>query len=223
MTTRRGTLDVDGRPTTWLRRGACDGTVVLFAHGAGAPLTSDWMAAVTDALVAHGLCVARFHFPYMHRAVTEGRRRPPDRAPVCVATWHAMIARAASWKGVERIVVTGKSMGARMGTMALAERDEPAPVVGVVSFGYPLHPPGKPERLRSAHLADVGVPQLFVSGTRDPLCDLALLRRELAGVPAACLELVDGGDHSLVRTRRELPDAETPWIGAAVDAIGGWR
>lgn len=219
MTTRHGTLDVDGRPSTWTRRGAIDGTVVLFAHGAGAPLTSDWMEAVTSALVDDGLCVARFHFPYMHRVVTEGKRRPPDRAPICVATWHAMLAKAASWRGVERLVVMGKSMGARMGSMALAERGDAGLVSLAVSLGYPLHPPGKPERLRSEHLADVPVPHLFVSGSRDPLCDLTLLRRALRGVPLGRLHVVDGGDHSLQRSRRELPDASTPWIGVVRDAV----
>ncbi len=192
---------------------------MLFAHGAGAPLTSDWMEGTTKALVDAGVCVARFHFPYMHRVVTEGKRRPPDRAPICVATWAAMIAKAARWKGTRRIVVMGKSMGARMASMWLAEQDDPAPVVGAIHLGYPLHPPGKPEKLRSAHLADVGVPQLFVSGTKDPLCTLSLLRRELRGVSDARIAVVEGGDHSLVRTRRELPDGSQAWLGTVVEAV----
>jgi predicted alpha/beta-hydrolase family hydrolase len=213
-----GELDVGGRPVGWRRDGAGDG-LVLFAHGAGAPLTSSFMAAVTAGLVQRGVSVCRFHFPYMEQRARGGRGGPPDRQPVLLATWQAVLERARGWPGGDRPVLAGKSLGGRMASVLLANGGAPG-ARGAVYLGYPLHPPRRTERLRAAHLRDVPVPQLFVSGTKDPLCDLRLLRRALEPLgDRARLVVVDGGDHSLAPSRREPLRGADAWLDAVRDFV----
>jgi predicted alpha/beta-hydrolase family hydrolase len=215
-----GEFLVHDLPCSWVRDGTLAGRpLVLLAHGAGAPLDSTFMAGTADGLVGRGLCVARFHFPYMERRVREGTRRPPDRAPRLIATWRAMIDVARRWRNRGPIVVAGKSMGGRMASMLLAAGDAPE-AVGAVWFGYPLHPPGKPEKLRADHLPDVPVPQLFLSGTKDPLCDLSLLRHVLRRIGASArLETVEGGDHSLAVKRSAPVSGSAAWLDAAAEFV----
>lgn len=211
----RGTLDVSGRPARFLREGEMDGRpLVLLAHGAGAPLTSPFMQAVADGLRERGLAVCRFHFPYMQEREDAGKKRPPDREPVLLATWRAMIDRAGRWRGAGPIVLAGKSLGSRMASILLARGEAPE-AVAAVWFGYPLHPPGRKDRLRDAHLPHVPVPQLFVSGTKDPLGDLALLQKVLRRVPNAGLHVVEGGDHSLAPSRKDPLRGSAAWLTAA--------
>lgn len=194
----RGEIEVEGRPVGFVREGPTGGRpLVVLAHGSSAPMTHPFLETVASGLVARGLTVARFHFPYMERRVREGVRRPPDRTELLLATWRAMLARAARWRSAGPLFLAGKSLGGRMASMVLAAGEAPA-ARGAIYLGYPLHPAGKPERLRDAHLPRVTVPQLFVSGTRDPLCDLDLLRPVLDRIgPSARLRLVEGADHSL--------------------------
>ncbi len=207
---RHGTLDIDGRPTTFRVDGEAPGRPrFVCAHGAGAPLTSDFMELVTAGLVERGLTVVRFHFPYMHQMVLSGKRRPPERAPVLLATWRAVLARVVTELEDETLCVAGKSLGGRMASLLLAEdADNPAsPVARVdaaVYLGFPLHPAGKAGVERAAHLPRVRVPQLFVSGDRDALADPALLTSvfdassgAVPGPVAGELLRVEGGDHSL--------------------------
>jgi uncharacterized protein len=209
----RGELDVGGKPAGWTRTGPLDGRpLVILAHGAGAPMTHPFMEGASAGLVDRGFTVARFNFPYMERAAREERRLPPDRAPVLLDTWRAMLDRARRWKGAGPVVMGGKSMGARMASMLLAEGRAPE-AVGVFYLGYPLHPPGKPEKLRDAHLPDVPVPQLFVSGTKDSLSDLALLRPVLSRLGGrARLVTVEKGDHSLARSRKDPMAGSEEWL-----------
>lgn len=213
----RGSLDAGGRPASFLREGPMDGRpLVLLAHGAGAPMTSPFMEAVAHGLVDRGLAVCRFHFPYMEEAAATGRRKPPDREPVLLTTWRTMVDRALTWKKAGPIVLAGKSLGSRMATLLLARGSAPEARAGIW-FGYPLHPPGKKDRLRDEHLSDVPVPQLFVSGSRDPLADLALLRPVLARIGSARLFVVEGGNHSLAKSRSAPLDGSDAWLDAAAD------
>jgi len=211
-----GKLAVDAqRSVRWTRAGVLDGRpLVLLAHGFGAPSTRPFMARAASGLVERGLAVARFHFPYMQRNVDEGGRRPPDRAPVLLATWRAMIDKALSWEGAGPLVLAGKSMGGRMASMLLAEgRGEPARAA--LYLGYPLHPPGRTDALRDAHLPDVPVPQLFVSGTRDSLARRDLLQATTTRLGRrAWLYLVEGGDHSLAVKRSDPLAGSGAWLDA---------
>lgn len=208
------TLDVDGREISFVRDGKLSGRpLLLLAHGAGAPYTSPFMRETARGLDARGVAVVRFHFPYMEEAQRRGTRRPPDPKKRLLATWRAMLDRALGMRNHGPIVIGGKSMGGRMASMMLAAGDAPE-ASGAVYLGYPLHPPGRPEKLRAAHLGDVPVPQLFVQGTKDALCDRAKLRAVLKKVEGARLVEVEGGDHSLARSRKEpMKDADA-WLDA---------
>lgn len=203
-----GELSVEGRPFGWLRDGPDRGApVVILAHGAGAPCTHEFMVGLAARLAGRGLTVVRFNFPYMERAGRERTRRPPDATRVLLAAWETMLDAVLQWDRFGPLVLAGKSMGGRMASMLLAEGRAPT-AAGAVYFGYPLHPAKKPDQLRAAHLPAVPVPQLFISGTRDPLCDLDKLRPILVPIENAELFVVEGGDHSLATNRR------APWSGA---------
>ena len=139
---------------------------IALAHGAGAPMDSPFMAAFAQGLAERGLKCVRFEFPYMAERRVDGKKRPPNRAPVLLETWRAVIEHF----GPGNLIVGGKSMGGRMASMIARElEDEGAPVKGLVCLGYPFHPPGKPEKAeaRLAHLLDIQTPTLILQGTRD--------------------------------------------------------
>ena len=164
-----------------------DKTVVL-AHGAGAAMDSEFMEFFAAGLAEKGLRVARFEFPYMVRRREDGKRRPPDRAPVLLETYLAIAAEL----GPENLVVGGKSMGGRIASMIADE----AGVAGLVCLGYPFHPPGKPEKLRTAHLADLKTPAMILQGERDPFGK----RDEVAGYrlsKSIDVDFLPDGDHDL--------------------------
>ncbi len=225
MANARGRLDVDARPTRWARAGVMDGRpIVLLSHGAGAGMDSTFQVAAAAGLVERGLVVARFDFPYMEQARVQDKRRPPDRQPVLLATWRAMLAAARRWKPGAPLVMAGKSMGGRVASLVLAGEDGPPPedVVAAVYLGYPLHPAGRPERLRDAHLPAVAVPQLFVQGSRDALCDPALLAPVLKRLGGrARHHAVEGGDHSLALRRSAPLLGSEGWLDAVAAFVHG--
>jgi predicted alpha/beta-hydrolase family hydrolase len=160
----------------------------LFAHGAGAPMDSTFMARVARALAERGIRVVRFEFPYMARRREGGSRGAPDREPVLRARWLEMVER---FGGGARVSVGGKSLGGRIASMIADE----AHVRGLVCFGYPFHPPGDRERLRTKHLETLATPALILQGTRDPFGtpeDVAGYRLS----PSIRVEWLEGGDHS---------------------------
>jgi len=132
----------------------------IFAHGAGADMEHDFMAQVAKGLAAKGICVVRFNFPYMVKRAEDGKRRPPDRAPKLLEAYEAIIAEHAQDKP---IVIGGKSMGGRMASL-LSEHQH---VAGVACLGFPFHPPGKPEKFKGEHLAEMAKPCLILQGERD--------------------------------------------------------
>jgi hypothetical protein len=134
-------------------------------------MDSPFLTTFAGALGAHGVRVARFEFPYMAGRRVDGKKRGPDRPPVLLDVW----ARVIDVLGpADRLVIGGKSMGGRIASMAAATAsDSGVPVAGVVCLGYPFHPPGKPEKLRTEHLKTLQTPMLVVQGSRDPFgtCD----------------------------------------------------
>lgn len=184
-------------------------TLVL-AHGAGAPMDSPFMAAFAEALGAQRVRVARFEFPYMAKRRIDGKRRPPDRAPVLLEAYRGVVEALG---GGDRLVIGGKSMGGRIASLIADE----AGVRGVVCLGYPFHPPGKPERTRTAHLATLKTPTLIVQGTRDALgC-----RPEVEGYDLAeTVQLVwlEDGDHSF-KPRRASGRTEAENWEAGIAAV----
>ena len=144
-----------------LTDGTDHGTTIALAHGAGAPMDSPWMNDFATGLADRGLRVVRFEFPYMHRRRVEGVRSGPNRPPVLLDTWRRVVAELA---GAAKLLIGGKSMGGRIASMVADECE----VAGLVCLGYPFHPPGAPEKLRTAHLVDLRTPTLILQGTRDP-------------------------------------------------------
>ena len=176
------------------------GSAVLLAHGAGAPPESDFMMAMAEGLAARGFPVLTFRYPYMELRARDGRQRGPDRAPVLEACHEAARAVLAERAGGRRLVLAGKSMGGRMSTH-LAARG--ADCAGLAMFGYPLHPPGRPERQRSEHFPAIVQPTLFLQGTRDRLCNLDLLRKALERFGGtARLEVIEEADHGFAVPKR---------------------
>jgi predicted alpha/beta-hydrolase family hydrolase len=165
---------------------------LILAHGAGAGQQSAFIVEFARALAASGLDVVTFDFPYI-----VARRRIPDRGPVLEACYRAVIdmARRDVASANRGLFIGGKSMGGRISSHIAAQRV--VGIRGLVFFGYPLHPPGRPEQRRDAHLPDVREPMLFIQGTRDPFGTAeditALLPTLSAG--SAVYEVADG-DHS---------------------------
>jgi uncharacterized protein len=218
----RGQFDVAGKPAAWQRDGQLDGRpLVILAHGAGAPDSSPFMEAVAAGLVTRGAAAVRFRFPYMERRLREDRRFPPDRTPVLLATFAALLAAMRNWKlpVSTPLVLAGKSMGGRMASLFLAH-ETPMDVRAAIYFGYPLTPARGATADRAAHLPRVRVPQLFLSGSRDTLCDLSKLQMVLAPLgKRARLHVVDGGDHSLAVSRREPLRGSEAWLEVAAQFV----
>lgn len=179
-----------------------------FAHGAGGPMDSTFMNTVARGLAGRGIRVVRFEFPYMRARRTGGKRGAPDREPVLTATWRSVIAELGDR---DRLFIGGKSLGGRMASLVA---DDSA-VAGLICFGYPFHPPGNREKLRTAHLAALKTPALIVQGSRDPFGS----REEVAGYslsPAIRIEWLPDGDHSF-KPRASAGVTERENVARAVD------
>ncbi|HKR67205.1 MAG TPA: alpha/beta fold hydrolase [Thermoanaerobaculia bacterium] len=162
----------------------------MFAHGAGGAMDVPWMNTVARGLAEQGIRVVRFEFPYM-AARREGKKKggAPDRQPVLLDSFRAVIDEHG---GGPSVFIGGKSMGGRMATMVADE----AKVRGVICFGYPFHPPGKPEQTRTAHLEKMRTPALILQGTRDPFGTPDDVSAYVLS-KAIRIEWMQGGDHSL--------------------------
>lgn len=188
------------------------GLLIVLAHGAGARMDSDFMREMARALGTDGFSVCRFNFVY-----AELGKRAPDRQNVLEETYSAVVellrARA------ETLIIGGKSLGGRIASMIAAQG---APVDGLVLLGYPLHPPGRPERIRKAHLPEIKVPMLFVEGTRDPFCPLPALEEVRAELIAPNeVHVIDDGDHSFKVRKSSGRSTADAWDEAA-GAVTGW-
>ena len=170
-------------------------TLVL-AHGAGAPQTHPWMIAMAGAISERGIDVVTFNFLY-----AETKRSAPDRKDVLEATWRSALAAVRARGGPGRLFIGGKSMGGRIATQVAAHPD--VDVDGLVLLGYPLHPPGKPTQLRTAHLPDVRAPMLFVQGSRDAFGTREELEPVVAPLSSGSrLFVIEGGDHSFATPKK---------------------
>jgi uncharacterized protein len=195
-------------------------TCYVLAHGAGAGMAHPFMASIADGLADRGVATLRFQFPYMER----GSRRP-DPPQVAHAAVRAAVAEAARLAPGIALIAGGKSFGGRMTSQAQAAAPLPD-VRGIAFLGFPLHAAGKPSSERGAHLFDVGVPMLFLQGTRDQLADLQHLQPLVSRLGArATLHLFQDADHSFhvparagrndADVRAELLDALAEWIAEA--------
>lgn len=192
---------------------------LIFAHGAGNDMHNPLIVAVSEGLAAEGFTTLRFNFPYKEKG-----KKSPDSQTRLIHTWQR------AWQTmqgndrfpVRQIIAVGKSMGGRVASQMVAEDRMQA--AALIFLGYPLHAPGRKERLRDAHLYRIEVPMLFFAGTRDPLCNLDKLKSVSKRLHCPHdLEIIDGGNHSLalsksaVRTPTDVTNQITAkcltWIG----------
>jgi hypothetical protein len=173
---------------------------VILAHGAANDMENPLIVCLSNGLADAGFLTLRFNFPYKEKG-----RKAPDSQKKLVQTWQHVFRflKTHPQFGAKKIVAAGKSMGGRVASQMAADGELPAE--SLVFLGYPLHPPGKKDQLRDAHLYALQTPLLFFAGTRDAFCDLNLLRRVLERLKSDWdLEIIDGGDHSfgLLKTAR---------------------
>ncbi|MCC9145064.1 MULTISPECIES: alpha/beta family hydrolase [unclassified Arthrobacter] len=196
----------EGTVSAVLSRPSDPDVTIVVAHGAGAGMEHPFLTGFTGALNDGGAATLRFNFPYR-----EAGKKFPDRAPAAVAAWKAVMEAVEARHDGAPVWACGKSFGGRMASMAVADG---MPAAGLVYLGYPLHPPGKPEKLRDEHLYGLTLPMLFLQGTRDTFA----LPGELEPVaerigPNAHVQRIEGGNHSFeVRGQKRTPDA----IGAGL-------
>jgi uncharacterized protein len=183
---------------------------VILAHGAGAPMDSEFMDDVAVRLAATGVRVVRFEFPYMAERRATGRKRPPNTAQELLTTYREVIEQVGE---PSRLVIGGKSMGGRIASMVA----DAAGVRGLACLGYPFHPPGRPEKLRTEHLEGLKTNTIIVQGERDGFG----ARDEIKGYSLSRsirFAWIPDGDHSFrprVRSGHTLEEN----ITAGVDAI----
>src|SRR6202166_666248 len=188
----------------------------VFAHGAGAGMTHEFMERVAAGLCDRAIATLRYQFPYMEK----GSRRP-DAPPLAHAAVRAAVAEAARSCPGLALFAGGKSFGGRMTSQAQAIALLPG-VRGLAFLGFPLHPAGKPSTDRAKHLAEIQIPMLFLQGTRDALAELQLLELVVKGLgQTATLHLVKEADHSFhVLARSGRNDREV--MNEVLDAFAAW-
>ncbi len=187
--------------------------VLILAHGAGAPMDSEFMERIAELLAERNVGVARFEFPYMAQRRTGGSKRPPDRQPALLDYWRQVLEQ---FSRDEQVFIGGKSMGGRMASLIADESD----VAGLVCLGYPFHPAKKPEKLRTEHLASLKTSTLIVQGSRDALGNA----EEVAGYELAdTIDLcwLEDGDHDL-KPRVRSGFTHDQHLRSAADAIASF-
>jgi len=194
----------------------------VIAHGAGAGQSSPFIRDFASGLAQRGINVLTFNFPYM-----EAKRRIPDRAEILEACFESAVGKIQELcASDDRILIGGKSMGGRIGSQLAARADSAIGLRGLVLLGYPLHPPGKLDQLRTAHLARLDLPILIVQGTRDAFGTPDELKPWFTG-PNVTIYPVEGGDHSFKTGKgsasrsqgevyAEIQDKIRQWIGQVV-------
>lgn len=194
----RTTIDTPKGPVSaaW-HDGGADAPALVVAHGAGAGMDHPFLVGFAEALAAEGISALRFNFPYL-----EAGRRAPDAPANAIAAFRAAFDEASRRVTAGRPVLGGgKSYGGRIASMAAAEG---MPAAGLAFLGYPLHPPGKPERARDGHLYGLTQPMLFLQGTKDPFATPEVLSRVLERLgKRATYVSFEGAGHSFERSRKD--------------------
>ena len=191
---------------------------ILLAHGAGAPMDSPSMTASARALAGAGFRVARFEFDYMAARRRGTSRPPPPRAEKLNPQYLAAIDALGA---AGTLIIGGKSMGGRVASMVADELFENGRIDGLLCLGYPFHPPGKPEQLRTGHLADLKTPALIVQGTRDEFGT----REEVSTYrlsPAIDILWLEDGDHDLKPRKRVSGFSAADHLATLAEAVSAW-
>ena len=185
-------------------------TSIILGHGAGQGMNSPFMNYFQTELTTRGFFTTKFNFDYM-----EQKRKVPDPQAKLQARYRAVIAEVVAEHKPKRLIIGGKSMGGRVASYIAGDIPE---VSGLLFLGYQLHPPGKPEQMRDAHLYGLAKPMLFISGTKDTFAERPLLERVVKRIgERATLVWIEGGDHSL-KTSKKGTDS----LRIAVEKIEEW-
>jgi uncharacterized protein len=193
---------------------------LILGHGAGAGQNSPFMVKFATALASRGIETITFNFAY-----TEAGRRVPDRNDRLEAAWRRVIAAYRSGEfgaQARRLAIGGKSMGGRIASQVAAADGDSEGIAGLVFLGYPLHPPGRPDKLRSAHLPRIRAPMLFVQGSRDTFGtpqELAPILQTLHALAELCV--VEDGDHSF-KVRKTASLSQSAVFDLILDAVERW-
>ena len=168
---------------------------LILAHGAGAGIDSPFMTEIANLLAARGIGLTLFEFAYMAQRRTGGPRRPPPKTHVLAGEYAGVIkSLSAKRQPGQTLTIGGKSLGGRVASLIAEVAYKSGNVSGLICLGYPFHPPGKPEKLRTAHLADLTCPSLILQGERDPFGNRAEV--EAFDLPAAIqFHWLSDGDH----------------------------
>jgi predicted alpha/beta-hydrolase family hydrolase len=196
-------------------------THLIMAHGAGAGITFAFLATLAELLGERGLHVVRFEFDYMASQREGGKKRPPPRAEKLMHEYTAMIASVSRGIGKsDKIFIGGKSLGGRVASLVAEEEFRSGRIAGLICLGYPFHPPGRPEKLRTAHLAAITCPSLILQGTRDPFGSEAEID-EIAMPPAVAIHWLGDGDHDF-KPRRSSGRTQADNLLEAAEAIAAF-
>ena len=192
-----------------------EGAAFFLTHGAGGDLDDAGLTALADAVAEKGHLVVRANLPYREA----GRKSPPRATSASRGLRKLLDAAKAQLDPTGTWVAGGKSFGGRAASLAAADGME---VSGLLFYGYPLHPPGKPDKLRVEHWPNVMVPCLFLQGTRDAFCEDGLLDANLRKLPRrATVHVVDGGDHSLRIAKKASSDGRVHPAEEITGGLGG--
>ena len=184
--------------------------IITLAHGAGAGMNHSFMIALAKTLSEASIATMRFNFPF-----TENKKGRQDPPAVAHKTIQAAISKAKELFPELPLFVAGKSFGGRMTSQFLSAHHD-ATVKGIIFYGFPLHPSGKPSTERAEHLKDVKVPMLFLQGTKDELATWDLIESVCESLPRAKLVRIEGADHSFKAGKQNviqvLADITNDWI-----------
>jgi uncharacterized protein len=184
--------------------------ILTLAHGAGAGMDHSFMETLADALAKVGIATLRFNFPF-----AEHKKGRPDSPAVAHVTIEAAITKARALKPKLPLFVAGKSFGGRMSSQYLAAHPDPS-VKGIIFYGFPLHPSGKPSTERADHLKALTIPMLFLQGSKDTLATWALIKTVCESLRKATLVKLEGADHSFKAGKNDvmslLVDETKKWL-----------
>ena len=172
--------------------------IMTLAHGAGAGMNHSFMVTLAQLLSEEGIVTLRFNFPF-----AENKKGRPDSPAVAHKTIEAAISKAQKLFPKLPLLVAGKSFGGRMGSQYLSAHPH-AEVKGIIFYGFPLHPPGKPSIERAEHLKDIKIPMLFLQGTRDELATWNLIEPVCSSLPPAKLVKIEGANHAFKAGKQNI-------------------
>lgn len=172
--------------------------VMTLAHGAGAGMHHEFMVALAQSLAAADIATLRFNFPF-----TENKKGRPDTPAVAHQTIEAAITKAKKLFPKLPLYVAGKSFGGRMTSQYMAAHPDDT-ISGIIFYGFPLHPPGKPSIERAEHLKDIKTPMLFLSGSKDEFAAGKLIENVCSSLPLATLVKIEGANHAFKAGKRDI-------------------